>query len=347
MKHLIALLLLTTSATAQTLPGFDRLAVDAPHRPRPLEAAVWYPAASETYTVPLGANPAFVGTKVQVGPAVQPGPHPLVILSHGSGGNIENLGWLAAGLVARGAIVAGVNHPGATSGDSSPRQLPRIIDRTQDLQALIATLTTDPAFAPAIDPAQITALGFSLGGATVLAAGGARFDIQALAAYCDRYGTDASECAFMARGGMDASTVPPVFAAEMTVPGLARIIAVDPALTHTLVEPTLANLPPLHLIRMGTESVSPPPVTSAPLEATLPRAFRGRPSPPSPPPGTFPFLASAHRRPPPCCRPRAKTRSAMIPPAPIARWCTSRSSLMSLVPSACNGRPVTGVFAWR
>ncbi|MGL5009641.1 MAG: alpha/beta hydrolase family protein, partial [Paracoccaceae bacterium] len=170
MKSLITFLLLTTTAIADPLPGFDHLAVDAPHRPRPLEASVWYPAASETYTVPIGANPAFIGTMVQVGPAVAAGPHPLVIISHGSGGNIENLGWLAEGLVARGAIVAGVNHPGATSGDSSPRQLPHIIDRTQDLSALIATLTADPAFGPAIDPAQVTALGFSLGGATVLAA---------------------------------------------------------------------------------------------------------------------------------------------------------------------------------
>jgi predicted dienelactone hydrolase len=258
MKSLLALLLLTSAACADTLPGFDRLAVDAPHRARPLEAAVWYPAASETYVAAVGANAAFVGTSVQMGAAVATGAHPLVIIVHGSGGNIENLGWLAEGLVARGAIVAGVNHPGATSGDSSPRQLPRIIDRTQDMAALITALMDDPAYGPSIDPAQIAALGFSLGGATVLAAAGAQFDPSAIAAYCDTYGSDASECVFMARGGVDPHNLPPEISADMTLPGLARIIAVDPALGHTLVPASLTDLPPVHLIRMGGPAVVPP-----------------------------------------------------------------------------------------
>jgi predicted dienelactone hydrolase len=232
MKTLVALLLLTSAAIAEPLPGFDRLTVDAPHRARPLEAAIWYPAASETYVAQVGADAVFAGTQVQMGAAVAGGAHPLVIISHGSGGNIENLGWLAEGLVARGAIVAGVNHAGATSGDSSPRQLPRVIDRTQDMAALMASLLADPAFATAIDPSQITALGFSLGGATVLAAGGVRFDPAAIASYCDAYGNDASECLFMARGGVDPHDLPPEIAADMTVPGLDRIIAVDPSLAQ-------------------------------------------------------------------------------------------------------------------
>jgi predicted dienelactone hydrolase len=258
MKPLMALLFLTTAASAETLPGFDHLTVDAPHRPRPLEASIWYPPGSETYTVPIGANPAFLGTMVQVGSAIAPGPHPLVIISHGSGGNIENLGWLAEGLVAKGAIVAGINHPGATSADSSPRMLPRIIDRTQDLAALVATLTADPAFGPAIDAENITALGFSLGGSTVLAAGGTRFEAKAVAAYCDRFGSDAPECNFMALGGVDPHALPPEIEADMQVPGLARIIAVDPALSHAMTEDSLVRLPATHLIRMGTEAVIPP-----------------------------------------------------------------------------------------
>jgi predicted dienelactone hydrolase len=203
MKSLLALMLLSTAAVAQPLPGFDRLAVNAPHRARPLEAAVWYPPASETYPAMIGANPVFRGTEVEMGTAVAAGDHPLVIVVHGSGGNIENLGWLAEGLVARGAIVAGVNHPGATSGDSSPRQVARVIDRTQDIAALLAALQADAAYAGAMDARRVTVLGFSLGGATALAAGGARFDPAAIAAYCDAFGDDASECLFMARGGVN------------------------------------------------------------------------------------------------------------------------------------------------
>ncbi len=269
MKSLLALALMSTEALADPLPGFDHLTVDAPHRPRPLQASIWYPAGSQTYSVPIGANPAFVGTLVQVGPAIAEGKHPLVILSHGSGGNIDNLGWLAEGLVARGAIVAGVNHPGATSGDSSPRQLPFILHRTQDIAALLKTLAADPAFGPALDPAKTTLLGFSLGGATALAAGGARFDAAALAAYCDRFGKDALECTFMARGGVDPAAIPPEFSADMTIPGLTQIIAVDPALSHTLVPDSLTGLPPVHLIRMGTEAVIPPARDIGPLGSDL------------------------------------------------------------------------------
>ncbi|MCU0801812.1 MAG: hypothetical protein MUD11_08550 [Rhodobacteraceae bacterium] len=248
----------TTPAIAEPLPGFDWLAVDAPHRPRPLAAAVWYPAGAETYPAAIGADAVFAGTMVQMGPAVAPGTYPLIILSHGSGGNIANLGWLAEGLVAQGAIVAGVNHPGATSGDSSPRQIPRVIDRTQDIAALLAALTADPAFAGAIDQGQVTTIGFSLGGATVLAAGGAQFDLSAIARYCDSFGDDASECRFMARGGIDPHALPPEMAADMTVKGISRVIAVDPSFSHTFVPASLNRLPPAHLIRMGTQEVIPP-----------------------------------------------------------------------------------------
>lgn len=257
-KLLLALLLFSSAASAETLPGFDHLTVDATHRPRPLEASIWYPAASQTYPVPIGANAAFQGTRVQVGPAIEAGAHPLVILVHGSGGNIENLGWLAEGLVAHGAIVAGVNHPGSTSGDSSPRALPRVIDRTKDLAALLATLKADPAFADKIDPDQVTVLGFSLGGATALAAGGAMFDADAAASYCDQFGKDASECVFMGKGGVNPRDLPPEFEADMTVPGLSHIIAVDPALSRAMTDASLARLPEVHLIRMGTEAVLPP-----------------------------------------------------------------------------------------
>jgi predicted dienelactone hydrolase len=275
MKSLLALILLSTAAAADPLPGFDRLPVDAPHRARLMEAAVWYPAGTTTYTVPIGANPAFLGTMVQVGPAIAEGQHPLVILSHGSGGNIENLGWLAEGLVAKGAIVAGLNHPGATSGDSSPRALPLVIDRTQDLAALLAMLTDDPTFGPAIDPSQVTVLGFSLGGATALAAGGARFDPPAFATYCDRYGPDASECMFMARGGGDPRDLPESFGADMTVPGITRIVAVDPALGHVLRDDSLATLPPVHLIKLGSGDLVPPARDIGPDGSNLPGRIAG------------------------------------------------------------------------
>ena len=252
MKPLLALLLLSTATHAETLPGLDRLTLDAPHRPKVMEALVWYPAANTTYPTPLGANPAFLGTTVQVGPIPAPGVHPVLILSHGSGGNIENLGWLAEGLVARGAIVAGLNHPRSTSGDSNPRDMPNVADRVADLAALIDGLTTSPTFAPLVDPARITALGFSLGGGTVLAAAGARLDADAYAAYCDANAPAATDCAFMQRGGVDWHALPASWGADMRLPAITSAIAVDPSFSHAITDSSLSAIPiPVHLVNLG------------------------------------------------------------------------------------------------
>lgn len=252
LTQIATLLVTTASALAEPLPGFDHIMVDAPHRPKAIEASVWYPAASITYDAPVGADAVFVGTTVQIGPAVAKGTHHLVVISHGSGGNIDNLGWLAEGLVSRGAIVAGLNHPGATSGDSSPRRLAEVGLRAADLAVLAATITADPTFGPAIDPASITALGFSMGGSTVLAAGGARIDRAAFGAYCDKFGDDAPDCLFLSKGGVDPHALPQEIEADMTVPAFNRIIAIDPALSYAMTDKSLSAMAPaVHLITLG------------------------------------------------------------------------------------------------
>lgn len=41
--------------------------------------------------------------------------HPLLLLSHGTGGTASSLDWMAAALTANGYIIAGVNRPGDTT----------------------------------------------------------------------------------------------------------------------------------------------------------------------------------------------------------------------------------------
>lgn len=205
MQRLALLSILALShavpAWADMLPGYDRFDLLADHRARPIAASIWYPAANPTYRAPVGDGPIFDPTFAFIGPAVADGQHPLVLLSHGSGGNADSLGWLSSGLVAKGAIVLGVNHPGSTSGDSSPRRSVDLKARANDLSAALDMVLVDPAFAPFIDEDRIGVVGFSLGGATALGMAGLRFDGEAQDSNCS-VGPNAADCVFFHLGGV-------------------------------------------------------------------------------------------------------------------------------------------------
>lgn len=191
----------------------------------------------------------FRGQPVRLGAPLPEGRHPLVLLSHGSGGNMDGLGWLAAGLAGAGALVVGVNHPGSTSGDSSPQGSARLDRRAADLSAALDAALA--GFGDRIDPDRIAALGFSMGGGTVLMAAGARFDPARYAAFCARR-PEPIDCAFFRRGGVDPAALPPQVAADLRDPRLSAVIAVDPAQGAALDRATLAALDlPVLLLNLG------------------------------------------------------------------------------------------------
>ncbi len=245
---------LTGAAAADPLAGYDRLTVAAAHRPAPLQAAIWYPVGTPTYRNLIGDNAVFLGTPALVGAGVADGRFPLVLLSHGSGGNVDGLGWLASALALRGAMVLGVNHPGSTTGDSSPRRSILLAERAADLGAALDQLLAEPAFAALLDTSRITALGFSLGGTTVLNLAGARIDPSAYRAYCDRLGEAAADCTFFARGCVDLDALPASWGQDMRDPRIGAVVAVDPGLTYAFTPASVAAMTlPVLLINLGDE----------------------------------------------------------------------------------------------
>ena len=122
----VAAIGLASAAAADPIAGYDRFEVTAPHRAAPVAASVWYPVGTPTYRGLIGDNPVFEGTSAYVGAAIAEGKFPLVLVSHGSGGNMDRLSWLSSRLALHGAMVLAVNHPGSTSGDSSPRRSVRL-----------------------------------------------------------------------------------------------------------------------------------------------------------------------------------------------------------------------------
>lgn len=230
MKRLALLAMLAMPcagpAAADMLPGYDRFDLTADHRARPIAASIWYPAANPTYRAPVGDGPIFDPTYAFIGPAIAEGKHPLVLLSHGSGGNADGLGWLTSGLVTNGAIVLAVNHPGSTSGDSSPRRSVDFEARARDLGAALDMILADPAFAPFIDPDRIGVTGFSLGGATALGLAGVRFDGAAQDKHCAN-NPKAADCLFFLLGGVRFADYPG-FEADTRDLRISRAVIVDP-----------------------------------------------------------------------------------------------------------------------
>jgi predicted dienelactone hydrolase len=96
---------------------------------------------------------------------------PVVLLSHGTGGAVEDLAWLAEALVAEGFAVAGVDHHGNTSMEPYVAEaFAWWWDRPRDLSVVLDHLAADPR----VELGRVGVAGFSLGGYTAAALLGAR-----------------------------------------------------------------------------------------------------------------------------------------------------------------------------
>ncbi|MCB1358856.1 MAG: alpha/beta fold hydrolase [Maritimibacter sp.] len=173
---------LASVAQADTV-GFRTAGVGGAE-PRPLNVAFWYPTEETGPEIEFGATPAFVGFTAIDDAEPSAGEHPLVVLSHGYGGTWRSLAWLGVALAERGYVVAAPDHPGTTYFNRDRRQAGMLWERPHDLSRVIDAVLRDPALAGEIDPDRIAAVGHSIGGWTVSALAGARFDPDRFARDC-------------------------------------------------------------------------------------------------------------------------------------------------------------------
>ena len=110
--------------------------------------------------------------------------YPLVVLSHGSGGEYSNHTWLIDSLVENGFIVAALNHPMNTTRDNTDEGVISVWHRPRDISVLLDYLLKYSKWAKFINETRIGAAGFSSGGYTVLALAGAIYDPELMNAYC-------------------------------------------------------------------------------------------------------------------------------------------------------------------
>jgi predicted dienelactone hydrolase len=159
-----------------------------------LDVTVWYPAAENTVETPQGIGPPDAPL-FEAGSAA---PHaafapaldkwPLILLSHGTGGSGMQLAWLGTALARAGYIAVAVNHPGNNA--TEPYTAEGFIlwwERATDLSEVLDGMLADEEFGPRIDDSRVGAAGFSIGGYTVLALGGARTDISVMIDLCTKH----------------------------------------------------------------------------------------------------------------------------------------------------------------
>ena len=154
----ILLVLLLTSCSA---PGDNIGTLEDSSRDRSIPYEIWFPNVE-----------------------VEKEKFPLVILSHGSGGEYSNHTWLIDSLIENGFIVVALNHPMNTARDNTDEGVISVWHRPRDISVLLDYLLNDSNWVNVIDENRIGAAGFSSGGYTVLALAGAIYDPELMSAYC-------------------------------------------------------------------------------------------------------------------------------------------------------------------
>ena len=274
MKHIpilfvITLLLATIPATAQT--GYRTTTLAVAHRTQPLELHIWYPATEDGTPQSIGKNAVFVGVDVAINASVVDAPHPLVLLSHGSGGNAVNIAWIASYLAKQGMVVIATNHPGTTSRDSIPQETVKIWQRPDDLSAILDHVEQSLIKEFHIDMTRVGVVGFSLGGHTALSIVGAQADQNAYVSYCEQYAAFL-DCAWFRSAGVDLRAIDTdMFEQNNSDPRIKASVAIDPALAQAYQAASLAKISvPVQIINLGTPETVPMGINASKASRHLP-----------------------------------------------------------------------------
>jgi predicted dienelactone hydrolase len=256
-RFLLALSLtmpLSAAAMAENPPGLLTREITVLHHGRTMEMAVWYPGDGGVESV-FAENPVFKGGLVRQGATPRAGKYPVVLLSHGMGGSLMSLNWLATGLAERGAVVISVNHPNGWFRDRNPAKMFDHWTRVQDLQAALDNVLADKDFAGSIDPSRIYAAGFSYGGWTALSIAGVTAKPEGSLAYCTAAGERSHNCTDLTTYGFDFANLDRnKWTASYKDSRIRAVAAIDPGITWKLTADDVRDVQQdkLLLIGLGT-----------------------------------------------------------------------------------------------
>lgn len=243
-----------------------------------MEVGIWFPAAG----TPVHQRLGLYEQDVVPGARLPDGQHPLVVLSHGTGGDFASHVDTAVALARAGFVVAAPTHPGDNWRDNS--RATQIEHRPAALSATISYMLHAWPGHAAIDPARIGAFGFSAGGFTVLAAAGARPDLTRLRDHC-RDHPAFFDCTLLK--AQPRTTVEPW--PELGDARIKALVVAAPALGFTFDRAGLAAVRvPVQLWRADDDQILPAPFYADAVRTALPRSPEFHAVPQA---GHFDFLA--------------------------------------------------------
>jgi len=177
----------------------------------------------------------------------------------------------------------GPNHPGTTSGHSTPADTPKIWERTDDLSTLVSALEADPQWGKLIDANAIGIVGFSLGGAAAMEFAGATASLEDYARYCETYPTMADcnwfagdtayvDNTLVAVAPLDLRTIDKArFEQSNRDSRLKSAVLVDPSVARAFDAGSLKNIEiPMSFINLGQSGTVPVSVEAADLARLTP-----------------------------------------------------------------------------
>lgn len=269
---LLITVLFTGMAHAET--AFRQLTLQQSSE-RPLDVALWYPTSQSGTPAAVGDNIVFMGTQALRDAKPAPGQHPLILLSHGYGGNWRNLNWLAQRMVDQGYIVAAVDHPGTTTHNNAPKDAQQLWQRPQDLRRTLDALLATPVLAGEIDKARIAAVGHSLGGWTVLELAGVRFSANQFITDCQHHSA-LSSCKLTQILGIDQPSAAERLAKDARDPRIKAVVSLDLGLARGFTPESLKqiSIPVLIMAAQADSDALPARLESGYLLEFIPAAWQ-------------------------------------------------------------------------
>ncbi len=147
-------------------------------RQRPLLTEIWYPTnqVAQKKGFKQNSKALFKVLPTTKNASLAKGKLPLLLVSHGTGGNRFSLTWMIEKLVKQGYVVASLDHYGNNTFHKLPREFVKWWERAIDIQFVLTQILKDKTFGRQIDQNRIGGVGFSLGGYTNIALAGGYVD---------------------------------------------------------------------------------------------------------------------------------------------------------------------------